>query len=599
MSFKKRKPVDDVAITDGFIFRFLEGLDTPRSLAVWMLYKSNEHLQLANLDPNTDCEPFLGLRSVDVCRRDYLATEFLSKADFLKTNLNLEEVALDKFLEAEKSCHKANLQLYKLDSEVEPNKLHHLDSISEARRKIANLLGEFDPLEFIETVNWGPGATAKLSRSERLAYDKFRLEDGMSPSCLEFWPQPLWDVTFPRWKPRRQSEVAALHTVPKNSKTNRCIIIEPGINTFFQKALGQMIRRRLAKIGIRLRTQADYHQKLVPSISKSGDLATVDFSAASDTISRALVFRLLPDDWHAVLDAHRSARVRLPDGSISFMEKFSSMGNGFTFELETLIFWALARSICPRREIVSVYGDDVILPSVRLESYQKLCEFCGLTLNTQKSFNSGYFRESCGAHAFNGKDAKPVYLRSRIRVLLDIFRTANQLRRLAHQMNSGYSCDARFAKAYGFLTGVTMARKFQVRFERFYIPDGFGDFGLCVDFDTAAPFVKRDKWYQCGYRVSMLLPRYVRTRNVEDEYLLLTRLFELEKRKGWLPNLDSSFNWPLDSIDYNSLTSFLSDVAMRDSIPHGNEIVDLASPIRLSRKATVYVPSWRNLGPWL
>jgi hypothetical protein len=300
-----------------------------------------------------------------------------------------------------------------------------------------------------------------------------------------------------------------------------------------------------------------------------------------------------------VLDAHRSARVRLPDGSISYMEKFSSMGNGFTFELETLIFWALARSVCGRQETVSVYGDDVILPSVRLESYRQLCGYCGLTLNSKKSFNSGYFRESCGAHAFNGKDAKPVYLRSRIRVLLDIFKAANQLRRLASQLNGNHSCDSRLAKAYGYLTGVTMARKFQVRFESFYISDGFGDFGLCVDFDTASPFVKRDKWYQCGYRVSMLLPRYVRTRTVEDEYLLLTRLFELEKRSGWLPDWDSSFNRSLDSKGYHNPTSSLSDVAMKESLAHGNELVDLSSPIRLSRKTSVYVPSWRNLGPWL
>jgi len=594
MSSKKHRQVDDVAITDGCILRILEGIDTPRSLAVWLLYKYNEHNQLVSIDTRTDCEPVLGLRNINQCQRDYVATELLSKADFLRTGINLEEVAIGKFQAAETSCREANRRLNQLDSEVDPKNFHLLDAITRAKIKIANLLGEFDPQEFIESVNWGPGATVQLSRKQRLAYDKFRLEAGMSPNCLEFWSEPLWRSAFPRWTPERQPQMASLLTVPKNSKTDRCIINEPGINTFLQLGLGKMVRRRLAKIGIRLRSQAELHQSMIAGISKTGEIATVDFQAASDTVCTALVRELLPDRWYAVFAAHRSGRISLPDGSVVQLEKFSSMGNGYTFELETLIFWALARAICDRDEFVSVYGDDVLLPSTRLESYRELCAYVGLTLNARKSFNTGYFRESCGAHSFNGYDAKPFYLRSRIRTILDIFKTANGLRRLANRMHSYFACDRRYAAAWGYLTGATIGRKFRVRWEHFYIPDGYGDFGLCVDFDAAAPYVRVDKRYQRGFRVSLLLPRFVGTREVDDYPLLLTHLFELERSevpRGILDIKDRVGPWAVEQE--------LSDVAMLETPAAGNLLVDLASPIHLRRKTTVYVPSWSNLGPWI
>jgi len=364
----RRKGRDSV--TDGFIYRFLEGVDTPRSLSVWLLYESGEHDQLVNLDQRFDCEPYLGLRSADLSRRDYIATEFLSKSDFLSVSNDPRVVALEKFSASELSCSRWNHRFLRLDSDPESISAQARTLLSRARGKIASVLGDFDPQEFIDKVNWGPGATALLKRDSRLAYDKFRLEVGMSSSCLRFWQGSLWDAAFPKWSPPRVCMTAKVHTVPKTCKTDRTIIIEPGLNTFLQKGLGSMIRSRLTKVGIRLNHQADLHQRIVPQIAKTGKLATVDFSSASDTICIELVRELLPPRWFSVLDIHRSDSVSLDDGSTLTLGKFSSMGNGFTFELQSLIFWALARSICDHSEFVSVYGDDVILPSNRLEQYR-------------------------------------------------------------------------------------------------------------------------------------------------------------------------------------------------------------------------------------
>jgi hypothetical protein len=85
------------------------------------------------------------------------------------------------------------------------------------------------------------------------------------------------------------------------------------------------------------------------------------------------------------------------------------MGNGYTFELESLLFWALAKSVTQVDDIVSVYGDDIIVPSAVVPTLQKVFDYVGFTLNMDKSFWTGQFRESCGKHYFNGYDVSPVY----------------------------------------------------------------------------------------------------------------------------------------------------------------------------------------------
>lgn len=579
MSSKKHKPWRDNAISDGFILRYLEGIGTPRALAVYLLYKYGEHDQLVQLDHRFDVEPFLGLRSASDARLDYIATEFLIKADFLDISVDPKKVAIEKFISSEVSCRQANRRLNLVRTVGE---IHLVSLLSEARCKIRRILGKFDPQEFIEKVGWGPGATVSLTRDMRLGYDKFRAERGMNANSFRFWTKELWELAFPRWAPDRQIETAYLHTVPKNSKTDRCIMIEPGISTMLQLGIGKMIRRRLSRVGINLRSQAELHQELVPKIARSGELATIDFSAASDSISRMLVEWLLPDDWFRVMDAHRSSTVRMPDGTIRVLEKFSSMGNGFTFELQTLIFYALATTVA-KDGFISVFGDDVIIPSTCVDRYRELVEYCGLTVNVRKSFSSGYFRESCGAHSFLGNDAKPYYLRSRFRSVHDIFKAANGTKRVSKRCGSLYHCDSRFSRAWHFLVGASSGRKFRIRFKDFAIPDGFGDCGLVVDLDEAAPHVQRLGRGWEGFRCRTLSVAYRGTRTVEDFPLLLWRLFEMSRAQG-----SPSF-WDESSIE---------QLAAKNSRNDGNVIPDLSSRIVIRRNGRMIVPCWRDLGPF-
>lgn len=137
---------------------------------------------------------------------------------------------------------------------------------------------------------------------------------------------------------------------------------------------------------------------------------------ASDTVSRELVYMLFPVDFACLVDDLASSETELEGVPQPKLEKISSMGNGFTFELETLIFWALATSVCDFLGVdstdVSVYGDDIIVPTETVSSLLETLEFLGFRMNQEKSFWSGKFRESCGKDYYFGIDVRPYFQKS-------------------------------------------------------------------------------------------------------------------------------------------------------------------------------------------
>lgn len=210
--------------------------------------------------------------------------------------------------------------------------------------------------------------------------------------------------------------------VRKNAKTDRSIAIEPSLNVMFQLGLHEYLMGVFAHK--RVATLNDQRPNQFLSGIGSGPLgihglATLDLSAASDSITTGLVARLIPDDWLHLLNSLRCSHSVL-DGVSVKLEKFSSMGNGFTFALETLIFKALAEAARDwgRGTITSVYGDDIIIDCKCALLLTDLLDYCGLSINTDKSFIAGSFKESCGADWLNGKLITPVYIRD-LKVRLD------------------------------------------------------------------------------------------------------------------------------------------------------------------------------------
>jgi hypothetical protein len=209
-------------------------------------------------------------------------------------------------------------------------------------------------------------------------------------------------------------------TVPKTSEIDRCIASEPTLNVWGQLGYGGAIRRALkARAGWDLDHAQDIHRRIARESSVDRRFATIDLSNASDTVCSELVAWLLPKDWYDRLVELRSPATYVPHkGAWYRLEKFSSMGNGYTFELETVIFAALACAWSRLNgfsgrlgEDVFVFGDDIILPDGIAQPFLKVLSWFGFSVNTEKTFIGDVpFRESCGADYLSGYDVRPIFV---------------------------------------------------------------------------------------------------------------------------------------------------------------------------------------------
>jgi len=201
----------------------------------------------------------------------------------------------------------------------------------------------------------------------------------------------------------------AITLVPKNWKTHRTIAKEPTHSLPFQLALDSWFKSKLRKWGIDLSSQAK-NQEYARIGSIDGSLSTVDLEMASDTLSFNTVALLLPYDWFELLCSFRSSSFVSPWGSGNYA-KFSSMGNGYTFSLETLVFTAAVRAVGSRQ--YAVYGDDIVLETHLVPNLVKLLSFLGFKVNVEKTFCNpqSRFRESCGCDYYKGQFITPFYLR--------------------------------------------------------------------------------------------------------------------------------------------------------------------------------------------
>jgi hypothetical protein len=501
---------------------FLSALDCPRSLTVWLLFSNKEHDQLANLEFNPKW--YNDLVSL---RDSYAATKFLSKYKGLTLSRDLDEVAIEKFKLFESLCRDTNRRFRNLQSDRQfsgPIVWLHNAVI----RKIASILGDFSADEFFLTPDWGPGASTLIKRRDASPAKKFRCETGITRDLYNLIPWETMSDAYPSWAlqlvesgyPDFQVGNKVI-TVAKDATTNRVIAVEPGINMWFQKSVGDMIGRRLRRCGVDLRWQSR-NQQLARLGSLDSSLTTVDLSSASDSIARGLVEEIIPSRWFHLMDACRSHYGAL-NNSLLKWEKFSSMGNGFTFQLESLIFYAAAYCCAEYHHVdtsnVSAYGDDVILPTACFELFSRLVEFYGFRLNVKKSHFDSPFRESCGAHFYLGIDVKPIYLKDRVESVPAVYRLANAVRRLAHRYNNRYGCDARFQAVFELLVS-SVPLPYRLR-----IPNDLGDGGFISCLDEATP--SRARHGLEGYRVKCVM-EVSRTYQDDTNGYLLAALWQLK-----------------------------------------------------------------------
>lgn len=339
---------------------------------------------------------------------------FFKKNQSLACRDTTESAALESFLRAETLCRITNKRLdYYLS--LQPGRLDPAlkQQIDRAAAFVGRICGNYrDFLDSVpRLVRFSGGATATRRRVWSHPTRKLRRNGISTVGCFPLCSALYEYAGLPGQYKGKVVSWNRVLWVPKNFKTARTIACEPDGNIPFQLALDQWLKLRLRMfgqdLGNQVRNQRDAYRGSV-----DGSIATIDFSMASDTVSLNAVHALFPSDFVSYLRRVRSPLGLLPDGRTVKYAKLSSMGNGATFTVETVIFFALAHAVGSK--IANVYGDDVTIEAHLASDFMRLARFLGFIPNTDKSFSSGFFRESCGKHYLCGKDVTPHYLRSNI-----------------------------------------------------------------------------------------------------------------------------------------------------------------------------------------
>jgi len=518
-----------------------ETVDTPRSLAVYLLLSYREFGQYLDLTCDPDNYDDTG-NFAD----DYLVSEILRKSPLLPVQIDRREAAQTSFWMSELGCYATNIRL-----KTETFNYEHA-----VRRRISDILGPLDLKalrEIEENFGHGPGATASLRGYGIVASDKFEKPLSMTVELMPYFKSILSES----WHEAHSGKVDVIYgskftTVPKNAKTDRGICAEPTLNMYVQRGIGKYIRNRLRRNGLDLRYQGR-NSELARRAWKDG-LATIDLSAASDSLSSELILSYLPDSWVQLLSLCRCHRVFI-DGEWHELEKFSSMGNGYTFELESLIFYAVCTAIVPRRfsADVGVYGDDIVIPASFSTAVIEALKFLGFSVNQSKSFLAGNFYESCGTDYFKGTEVRPFYLKGYTQKDQGLvpyqLRIANRLRNYAHKRGDFQYCDERFRSLW-----VRLFQSLPRMWRKCKVPPSFGDLGVVTSKSEAR--VKRLPHQHEGFSFLSIsfTPKKVEKRT---HFVLLSLLsqgcstdvatFGREPRRGYLgkafPKKSSVSHW--------------------------------------------------------
>lgn len=272
----------------------------------------------------------------------------------------------------------------------------------------------------------GPGAVSDLRRTD----DKSEFPN---------WPDKLQHY-FPfdefgvfnlnhfqeRSYPSHHEPPSKLCQVPKTAKTPRLIAAEPTCYQWTQQLVSRFLISKLDEVFkgdfVTIKDQLPSRRMAVVA-SMDRSLTTVDLSSASDRLSCWAVERIFRGNRY-FLEILHAVRTRWTFDGISReknflkIKKFATQGSALTFPVQSTVFLMCALAVLPRertledyrlkwRQQVRVFGDDIIIPSDRYADLVRLLHYLGLKVNMEKSFHTGFFRESCGKDAYKGYDVTP------------------------------------------------------------------------------------------------------------------------------------------------------------------------------------------------
>lgn len=361
----------------------------------------------------------------------------------------------------------------------------------------------------------------------------------------------LWSDVEKFRSDRFETEIvrgSRLSFVPKSRDISRTICTEPVLNMLFQRGIGVIMEERLREVfQIDLSTQPFKNAALARIGSLDGRYGTIDLSSASDSISNNLIRDIVPLEPRNWLNRVRSPSTTIPSGEVVDLHMISSMGNGFTFPLQTMIFASLVMAaykvygVKPERPYAdkignyAIFGDDIIVHHSVYNVVVSCLEVLGFSVNHDKSFSEGLFRESCGSDFFSGHNVRGVYIKKMLSAG-DYYSAINRLNR--------------WSSRHGIflLRTISLLRR-GCRFSGVPFAEA-DDSGLKVPLSLLRTY-RRDINGAIKYRALVNVPRFVRISSVEAE-LELSQNDALKVRR-----LLTSFQYSSDGLMLALLAGYL------------------------------------------
>jgi hypothetical protein len=439
--------------------KVLEALGTPVSLGVYLrlkyapidtsLYKELSQLRVEGKDYTS--------RDIGKFADDYQAVSLLRKSPHLPTGVDKEAAAIETFFDCEETCRQTNVRLHhQLSVGLMP------DWWKRFVRNIRMIMGplgkpELSRIEELMCFSSGTNVgldktfTTRNGKSYYSLSDKLRSKPTLTSDLFAFRSAFAGLLHGPC----TIAEAERFTSVAKDSTKNRGIAPQAIGNSFVQNGIGRFLAERLLVFGIDIRDQS-FNQTLARMAYQLG-LCTTDLTSASDLICRELVRSGADWRWYKLLDLarHRYCDVPTDAGVVRVrLERFCSMGNGFTFPLETIIFISLLWAIIPAcdRVCVNAYGDDLVFPANYRSDVWDALGFLGFQVNEKKSFWQGGFFESCGYDYFYGQNVRPFFFtRDEEGAVPYALTLANKVRIYAKRRGILGCCDRRFHHVWNYL----------------------------------------------------------------------------------------------------------------------------------------------------
>lgn len=216
--------------------------------------------------------------------------------------------------------------------------------------------------------------------------------------------------------------ILKMTSVPKDRNKRRLIGVEHCLKQFLQQSLASGLRASAwFHRWTTLHSQSNHirfagggvtgqEDGVVYALGRPG-MCTVDLSDASDRIPLSLVEFLLPE-WYPYFAVASSAYAEV-NQQLHPLGMVATMGCGFCFELETLVFHIVAslagriydesggfsaRRLEHYADQCRVYGDDVVIPREWFPCFELLCSKLGWVISYHKTGLTSKFLETCGTY---------------------------------------------------------------------------------------------------------------------------------------------------------------------------------------------------------